>query len=171
MIARKNSLISLTGLMLYLHAACHPSKRLTLSTWLKFASLIKLLLLLEMVQMTLQWYCKHTLELASLEKRASKLQGVLITQSVNLNSSGLCCFTMVAKHTDVIPTWFCILSTRTSFMFAPNSILVSTLHSQGRHCTSNLCIRCTTSQWLLCQLCGTLVSTLRRKEKDEEDTV
>lgn len=119
----------------------------------------------------LQWYCKHTLELASLEKKASKLQGVLIMPLVNLNSSSLCCFTMVAKHTDVIHTWFCILSTKTSFMFAPNSILVSTLPSQGRHCTSSLCIRCTTSQWLLYQLCGTLVSTLRRKEKDEVDTV
>lgn len=78
---------------------------------------------------------------------------------------------MVAKLIDATHSCFCIHSTRTSCTLSLNSILVSIQCFRVRHCMIKLYIKCITSQWHQCQSCGMRVSTLRKKEKEEEDTL
>ena len=144
------------ALMLYLHAECPQSRRLTLLTWSRKDSQVKLPSQSVMEPMMLTWSSKPMLELVSLEKKDNKQLEVPITLLVNSNFWDRYYLSMEESAIGETHSWFYTHFTRIFCMWLPNSSLDSTPPSQDRLFMSPVFISFITLQWHLYQSCGML---------------
>ena len=75
---------------------------------------------------------------------------------------------MDVRPTEGIHIWYSTLSTKISCMLSLSSTLDSPQHSVVRPSTINSSTNSTTSQWPLCQSCGSRLLTLSTKEEEKE---